>query len=114
MVHGERHRRPAEDARRIRSRDQAYSDLLPSELAGEPQYDQGEEAEWRNSCIIGSFHHIGEQGGTELSQEWHQGSGSVVPRVTARTPALDFVDLRTVIDWIWLQTWTRVIVGVDV
>jgi hypothetical protein len=34
--------------------------------------------------------------------------------VKALTPVLDYVGLRTVIDWIWLQTWTRVIVGVDV
>jgi hypothetical protein len=34
--------------------------------------------------------------------------------VKARMPALDYVGIRTGIEWIWLQTWTRVIVGVDV
>ena len=34
--------------------------------------------------------------------------------VKARTPALDCVGLRMVIQWIWLQMWTQVIVGIDV
>jgi len=34
--------------------------------------------------------------------------------VKARTPALRYVGSRAVIEWIWFQTWTRVIVGVDV
>ena len=34
--------------------------------------------------------------------------------VKARTPALGYVGIRTVIEWIWLQTWTRVIIGVVV
>jgi len=34
--------------------------------------------------------------------------------VKARTPALDYVGLCMVIVWIWLQTWTRVLIGVDV
>lgn len=33
--------------------------------------------------------------------------------VKAHTPVLDYLGLCTLIYWIWLQTWTRVIVGVD-
>jgi hypothetical protein len=45
-----------------------------------------------------------------LTQHFHNDTNIV----KARTPALGYVGLRTVIEWIWLQTWTRVIIGVDV
>ena len=78
-VHGEGHRRPAEDARRIRSGERGYWDPHTSKVAREPPYNQGEEAKWRNCCVIGSLLRKGEQGGTELSQERHQGGRGVVP-----------------------------------
>jgi hypothetical protein len=34
--------------------------------------------------------------------------------VKAHTPALDYVGVHIVIEWIWLQTSTPVIIGVDV
>jgi len=77
-VHGEGHRGPAEDVTRIRSGERGYSDPHQSKAAGEPPCYQGEKAERRNCHIVGSFRCKGEQGGTELSQERHQGGGGVV------------------------------------
>jgi hypothetical protein len=34
--------------------------------------------------------------------------------VKERTPALGYVGIHMVIEWIWLQTWARVIVDVEV
>jgi len=71
--------RPAEDARRIRTGERGYSDPHPSKVAGETPSHQGEEAKGRNCGVVGSFHRIEEEGGTELSQERYQRGRGVVP-----------------------------------